>query len=144
MRGITHRISSSGTLHIKGEMLNGTDDNLKRAVITGSFYDAEGQLAGSTFTYAWLDIVEAGDTTPFHLLFMNPPAEIASYELQLEYRTTDEMPIQVEILEDRAHTYRIRLSNLPSPAELQGKSVRIYTTAPGMKQISVPFRLVGR
>jgi hypothetical protein len=50
--------------------------------------------------------------------------------------------IQAQYRQSAVGTYRIDLANVPAGPELNGKSVRITTTLPKMKEIEVPIRHV--
>jgi hypothetical protein len=63
-----------------------------------AFHDGNGQVVGGGATYTELSIVEAGSSAPFKLVTLDPPPDLATYELSFDYQTTAQSPLSVEIV----------------------------------------------
>jgi len=72
-------VDNIGNLHIVGEVLNNTPDHLWLVKIPVTFYNSSGQVVGTDYTYTWLDNLQAGDKTCFHIL-LDEPAGWTRYE----------------------------------------------------------------
>jgi hypothetical protein len=95
-QGVTDYLSSTGSHYLVGEVLNGTADTLRFVEVLATFYDADGQPAGTGSTFTELSIIEPGNTAPFKLTTLNPPA-LGHYDLRVDYTTTTQPPIRLEI-----------------------------------------------
>jgi Na+-transporting methylmalonyl-CoA/oxaloacetate decarboxylase gamma subunit len=95
-QGVTDYLSGTGSHYLVGEVLNTTDDSLRFIEVLATFYDAAGQVTGTGSTFAELGIVEPGSTAPFKLTTLGAP-DIARYDLRVDYQTTMQSPIRLEI-----------------------------------------------
>jgi hypothetical protein len=96
-QGVTDYLSGSGSHYLVGEVLNRTADTLHFVEISATFYDASGQVVGGGSTFTELNSVEAGSAAPFKLTTLNPPA-FERYDLQVDYATTTQPPIRLEVV----------------------------------------------
>jgi len=94
---VTDYVSASGSHHLVGEVLNETADSLRFVEVLATLYDDAGQVVGTGSTFTELSIVEPGSSAPFKLTTINPPA-VASYDLRVDFATTTQTPITLEIL----------------------------------------------
>ena len=87
--------------HIIGEMFNPTDDWLEFVRIVATFYDANGTMIGSDFAYTELDVIPPGDRGVFGLGIDTTTlgGDVASYDLQVQGRTTLNIPYQDLVVE---------------------------------------------
>lgn len=69
----SHYVDSIDNLHIVGEVLNNTTAHLQLVKIPVTFFNSSGQNVGTGYTYTWLDNLQAGDKTCFHILLAQPP-----------------------------------------------------------------------
>lgn len=92
----TARVSSYrdslGALWVVGEAKNNTQSNVEFMKIIGTFYDAANNVVAVEFTYTCLDIVPAGGDSPFALLVLDAPDDIARYALTIEANPTSKQP----------------------------------------------------
>ena len=95
-QGVTDYLSSTGSHYLVGEVLNTTGESLRFIEVLATFYDGAGQVTGTGSTFAELSIVEPGSTAPFKLTTLGAP-EIARYDLRVDYQTTTQPPIRLEI-----------------------------------------------
>ena len=95
-QGVTDYLSGSGSHYLVGEVLNRTAETLRFVEISATFYDASGQVVGGGSTFTELNSVEPGSAAPFKLTTLNPPA-FERYDLQVDYATTTQPPIRLEI-----------------------------------------------
>jgi len=95
-QGVTDYVSSTGSHYLVGEVLNRTADTLRFIEVLATFYDADGQLVGTGSTFTELSIIEPGSTAPFKLTTLDPPA-LGHYDLRVDYSTTTQPPIRLEI-----------------------------------------------
>jgi len=95
-QGVTDYVSSTGSHYLVGEVLNRTGDGLRFIEVLATFYDGSGQVSGTGSTFAELSIIEPGSTAPFKMTTLGAP-EIARYDLRVDYQTTTQSPIRLEI-----------------------------------------------
>jgi hypothetical protein len=87
---------SYGYLHIVGEVVNETDDWLEYVKVVATYYDADGKMIGTDYTYTALDMVGPRDVGVFDLSgdVGGMAADVDSYKLQVEADPTSEIPYQ--------------------------------------------------
>jgi hypothetical protein len=88
-----HR-SSTGSLHLVGEVANNTQSTVEYVKVIVSYYSTGGALVATDYTYAEMDELEPGETSPFDILTIDPPAGIDRHELLVEYRATRQVPLR--------------------------------------------------
>jgi len=74
-------VSSIDTLHVVGEVYNGTSKTLRFLKITANLYDIHGMLIDVDFTFSALDNIPPSDKTCFEIIFLEP-AGWSSYEFE--------------------------------------------------------------
>jgi len=91
-----HTYQAYDYFHVVGEMLNPTNDWLEYVKIVATFYDANGTMIGTEFTYTELDVVPPEDRGVFELSVdaTSLGGSVDSYELQVQARAASEMPYQ--------------------------------------------------
>jgi len=110
VRAAVHVVSSnafvpyagSSSLYIVGEVHNTTSSNVQFVRINATLRDSGGNVVGSDYTYSDIYTLAPGMTSPFLVLFSDPPAW-ASYDLVATWSTTSRTPYPLEILN---HTTR--------------------------------------
>ena len=75
---------SSGDFKLIGELRNIGDEALEYQSFAVSLYDADGTLIGVESTYAELEEIAPGQTSPFTLITFTPVDEVASYFVQAD------------------------------------------------------------
>jgi len=83
---------STGYLHIAGEVVNHTQDNLRNVEITANLFDGASRLVGISSTLTTLNSLPANDQTCFELVMEAPPGS-AFYTFQIPTYTTDGYPL---------------------------------------------------
>jgi hypothetical protein len=73
-------VTSSGYLHIVGEIVDQGTTNVEFIEVDFNLYDASGQLLDTNFTYASSDLLAAGERSPFHEI-VTPPAGYDHYAI---------------------------------------------------------------
>lgn len=63
----------SSSLYIVGEILNNTGSNVRSVRINATLRNAAGNVVDSDYTYSMIDTVPSGITSPFRVLFSDPP-----------------------------------------------------------------------
>lgn len=97
--GITLLSSSSftdsiGAYHVVGEVRNDTGQTVEFVNIVGTYTDSAGNFLATADTYTTLNILAAGDISPFDLLLTSPPAGIAQYTLQMQWEPASDTAFQ--------------------------------------------------
>lgn len=93
----SHYVDSVAYLHVVGEVQNNTNRNLRFVKVSAAFYDSNGGLVDTEFTYTSLEILPKHDKTCFHLL-LPEPANWSYYEFaNVEYRDDAESPPDLAI-----------------------------------------------
>jgi len=68
-------VSNIGTLHLVGEVKNGTENDYRLIRIDATLRDGAGAVVGSGYTYVKLDPLGAGKTSCFDVLVQDPPGD---------------------------------------------------------------------
>jgi len=82
-------ISSIGHLHVIGEVENNTSIIAEFVKIIGTFYDDNGNVVGTSYTYADPSKMNPGEKAPFDLILSEatiPVEQIKEYQLTISYR----------------------------------------------------------
>src|SRR5688572_22733179 len=66
--------SSIGSLHLVGEVANNTQSTVEFVKVIVSYYAADGALVATDYTYTEMDELGPGETSPFDILTIDPPA----------------------------------------------------------------------
>lgn len=85
----------SGYSFIIGTITNGSGRNIEFAKVVASLYNND-EFVGSDFTYSTLDILQPGESSPFKMYLLDAP-NYDTYELVLEWDTTEEIPYRPEV-----------------------------------------------
>jgi hypothetical protein len=72
-----------GGVSIFGDITNTSDDTAKRVQIIATLYDDAGTMLGVETTFAKLQEIESGQTSPFQVLSMIEAKKVVSYRLQI-------------------------------------------------------------
>jgi hypothetical protein len=117
---------------IAGEVVNGSGQRLQFVEVLATFYDGNGALIGSGSTFAEIKVVEAGGRAPFKLTAGQIPASFQTYELRLDFVTTGEPPLALEIVNHRASrteagAYRVE-GEVRNPFDFPVKFVKVVAT----------------
>jgi hypothetical protein len=84
------RVASHGSAYVVGEVKNGLpneDDVIRFVQIVGRFYDADGSLIATDYTYTANDHVRPGEKTPFRLILTDESVidRIENYTLSVSW-----------------------------------------------------------
>ncbi|MGD8627293.1 MAG: FxLYD domain-containing protein, partial [Anaerolineae bacterium] len=117
---------------IVGEVVNGSGQRLQFVEVLARFYDGNGGLAGTGSTFAEIKIVDGGGRAPFKLTAAQIPASFQTYELRLDYMTTDQPPLKLEIVNHQASVtdggeYRVE-GEVRNPLDFAVKFVKVVAT----------------
>lgn len=83
----SYYVTSGGYLHIVGEVMNNTNDDLRYVSIYGNVFGSSGNLLGSDYSYILLDNLPANQKTCFDLS-LKEPAGWSYYLFEpVQYRT---------------------------------------------------------
>lgn len=85
-------VSSTGSLHIVGEVFNGTSKTLRFVKITANLYDKNGMLLDVDFTFSLLDNIPPSEKTCFDVIFLEP-AGWSYYEFEQVAYYEDGIPV---------------------------------------------------
>jgi hypothetical protein len=132
IRGVTDYKSEYGTLHVVGEVVNQSELNFNFVKVVASFYDAGDRLVATEFTFSDLDILEAGGIVPFNISVLDPSPDIATYKLDVEWNTTNQTPLRVDILSHSASvtaygSYNI-MGEVQNPYDFPLEFVKVVAT----------------
>jgi hypothetical protein len=82
--GVNSSANPLGGIEVVGEITNVTEDNMGRVEINGTFYDIDGNVVIVETTYAALETLQPGQSSPFKIFSMGDAAKVASYKLQAQ------------------------------------------------------------
>ncbi|MEZ4637777.1 MAG: FxLYD domain-containing protein [Caldilineaceae bacterium] len=94
--------SGSTSLYIVGEVRNDTASNVRFVRVNATLRDAAGNVVTNRSTYATIDVLTPGMTSPFRALFGDAPVW-ASYELDITWNTTTNVPYALEVLNAQSY-----------------------------------------
>ena len=98
---------SDGALHVAGEVRNTTTDYMDYVEITGTFFDASGQVVASEYTFTHVDLVAPGDTAGFDLGLANGAGlGVSRYELAVQGEVTADRPAPGLVITGRQREHR--------------------------------------
>jgi hypothetical protein len=86
-------IDSAGHFHVVGEVENVSPDTVKPVKVIGTFYDVDGKVAGTDFTFTNPDTLPVGNKAPFELILTSasiPIKEIHDYRLSVDWQKGEE------------------------------------------------------
>jgi len=75
-----------GGISIFGDITNTSDDKAESVAIIATIYDDSGTMLGVENTFAKLQEIEPGQTSPFQVLSMIDAGDVAGYRLQIAGR----------------------------------------------------------
>jgi hypothetical protein len=93
---------TSGYFHVVGEVQNNLNANVRFVKISVIFYDEDGEIIGTDYTYTMLDFLRPNQKSPFDLSSYLEQIKPASYDLSVTWK---EAPF--EGLEIVSHTSSI-------------------------------------
>jgi hypothetical protein len=76
-------VGSIGFTHISGQVRNDASVPAKFVQIIATFYAADGTVVGTDYTFASLDTIQPGQTSPYELI-SQPARPYANYRLQVQ------------------------------------------------------------
>jgi hypothetical protein len=85
-----HYRDNLNSLVIMGELLNAGDANVAFAKALFSFYDPNGQLIATRWSYAWAEIIEPQGRSPFRVKLLQPPDGAVTWAIQVEGERTED------------------------------------------------------
>ena len=91
---------SLGYYHVVGEVQNTGDGALQYVKITATFYDSGGAVVATSFTYTMIEILHAGQKSPFDVFLFDKAqsAKVDHYALSVSYDQSGGLPVGLEIL----------------------------------------------
>jgi hypothetical protein len=84
----------SGYFTVVGEVQNTLGTNVKYVKIVATFYDSSGTVIGTVYTYTEIDILKPNQKSPFKLSSYPAIITVASYNLDVQYNTTQDQPFE--------------------------------------------------
>lgn len=98
--------SGLGWYYVVGEVLNSGNQTLSDIQITTTFYNQSNDLVGTSSTYATVDTLLVGRTSPFKIVRsdLDQAAKIHNYSLSVSYSTTSPIPQKLRILSNSTYT----------------------------------------
>ena len=81
-------VSSTGNLHIVGEVINESFQPIRFVEITATFYDSNNRVIGTDFTFTNPSTLQPGQIAPFDMIIIEgsiPTYLMAYYILSVDY-----------------------------------------------------------
>jgi len=82
-------IDIAGYFHVVGEIENVSPNPVELVKVIGTFYDVNGKVVGTDFSFTDPAILSAGDKAPFELILTSatiPVKEIDNYRLSIDWQ----------------------------------------------------------
>jgi len=94
-----------GYYHVIGEVQNKGDGALRFVKIIATFYDSAGTVVATSFTFTMIEILHAGQKSPFDLILFDKAqsAKVDHYELTITFQQSGSLPVGLEILSHSKH-----------------------------------------
>jgi len=92
MLTINHYIDEWDDLVIVGEVKNADIVNATFVKVYASFYDQDDKLVAVDWNYAWHDILEPEDRSPFEIELFDPPESVDHWTVWVQGSRTDDSP----------------------------------------------------
>jgi hypothetical protein len=128
-------ISSTGTLHVVGEVKNELESTIKNVQIRATFYDSNNQIVTVVATSCMLDIILPGEKSPFEILLSDQTNinKINSYDLLVSNhgKSFDILPQNLRIISDNFYYSKSEYYNIHGKILNEGpsKSTNTVVTA---------------
>jgi hypothetical protein len=90
-------VSSTGSLHIVGEVQNNTGIRAAFVKVTVNLFNAQHQLVDTDFTYVDLDPLPVGETTCFDILFFAEAPSFSYYTFETSYSETSQASLPIAL-----------------------------------------------
>lgn len=104
MDNYTNFVDNANYLHVVGEVRNHTGDHLRSVRISADFFDNNGHLVDTDYTYTYVYYLPAWERTCFHLLLPQPP-QWAYYQFEAPSYATGGQPLPNLTVIDDSSTY---------------------------------------
>lgn len=92
----------SGSLYVVGEVRNDAGTNIRFVKIIVTLRNSSGSVVDCDYSYASIDILTPGMTSPFRVLMSDRP-EWASYDLAATWSMTNDKPYPLGLLNSTSH-----------------------------------------
>jgi hypothetical protein len=92
MVSIDYYIDTFDDLVVVGEVMNADESNAQFAKVFASFYDENDNLVGIEWTYAWRDVFEPEDLSPFSLNLFDTPDTVDHWTVWVQGTKTEDPP----------------------------------------------------
>jgi len=124
----TGYFDSLGYYHVVGEVQNTGDGALDYVEITATFYDSGNTVVGTGYTFTDIDVVHAGQKSPFDLFLYDETqsAKVDHYELGIQFDPTGSLPIGLEILSHSKYVDSIDYTHVVGEVKNTGDMVAHY------------------
>ena len=104
LTSIDYYIDTFDDLIIVGEVANDDSQNVAFVLAFASFYNEADELVAVGWGYAWADILEPGNKSPFSIELYNTPEEVDHWIVWFEGDVTDDPVAGKLVLEDTDNT----------------------------------------
>jgi len=88
-------VDDLGDLHIVGEIVNNKDQPINFVKVIASIYDVDKNFIDSSFSYTTSEIISPYTKSPFDVIFSGGSQGIDSYNLQMEYLLSQQLPMKL-------------------------------------------------
>ena len=130
----TSYTDSIGYYRVVGEIFNDGDVSLAYNKVVATFYNKTGQVVGTDYTYAMLDVVPPGRWSPFILTLNdeNQSKKVNHYSLTSTYQTTATAPQKLIILSNSTYIdnigYKRIVGEIKNTGTITATFVKIIVT----------------
>lgn len=126
----TSYTTTTGRLHVVGEVQNNTVYNLRNVKVTANFYNASNQLLESRSVFTHMIDLPAGNTTCFHIS-LDKPKDFSAYEFpSITYQTDGEPLPDLTIFNIIRGTHPLFKYYYITASVFNNKDVRVYQVKP--------------
>jgi hypothetical protein len=125
----TSYLDGLGWYNVVGEVKNVADGALEFIQITATFYDVNNVVVGTRFSYAYIEVLEAGRKSPFTITLgdAGQSAEVHHYSLMISsFEQTTSKPVYLQISSMSAYTDSNRDLHLIGEIENSGTQIAQY------------------
>ncbi|WP_455278668.1 FxLYD domain-containing protein [[Eubacterium] cellulosolvens] len=124
-------LSSTGVLHVVGEIVNDLTKTVKNVQITAKFYDSDNNTIATVSTYSMLNIILPGEKSPFEILLSDQTKvnQVSNYSLAVsDYsKPIDVLPQNLRVISHAFYISPAQYFNTHGKILNEGPSKSTYT-----------------
>jgi hypothetical protein len=122
-----------GYFHVVGEVKNNSNDPLNYVEIVSTFYNTEGKVVGTDFTFSEVDILRPQEKSAFDIILDNAAQsqKVSSYKLSVSGDKTEALPAFLKLNVGDSNIDDLGYYHIVGEVTNQGKEKSTYVKVSG-------------